>query len=440
MDRQILEEQCIQSRAPYPSNSSDEFPPRPEAQPPRNATPGPSNTKHTPSPPSSPTPEETSDRDLRARYDHFPPPEYDPNDLPPLERALLPIRPRPLMAAPGAPAQRIFIRPPSGQFPANDSSDESDGSFFGAVERRRNTGRIITITTDDENDLDALELPLPDDDGDDSLLHLPPPRRPDDPLNADGLDYEWPELEDVDRQILGPERSLAWEIQSPWTTTSPPPMAMNYPAWDNRQPSLLGSLRTEIDRDTAPSRDLDYMGHIEEEPTRSRLPSKMPSRPWHDSWETAPTWKEADQNDFDHFHYDYNAYEEELPLAPFPLPDSPNWEIYPPPRTHHPRRLQGYRAPQYSNNPFSGQGPDDEQAGGSDKPPEPPTDEEREASEAAGRLLLRIAELEKELNDEEMRHWDHATKWGLPLRPSSKGKEPDRGRLPAQLPLPPNQY
>ncbi|SJL15201.1 uncharacterized protein ARMOST_18687 [Armillaria ostoyae] len=215
MDRPILEEQRLQSRAPYPLNSSDEFPQRTEAPPPRNTTPGPSGTRHTPTPPPSPAPEEANDRDLRARYDSFPPPEYDPNDLPPPERALLPVRPRALMANPTAPAQRIFIRPPPGQFPPDESSDEDDDGFFGAVARRRNGmgGRLITITTDDENDLDALELPAPDDDGDDSLLHLPPPRRPDDPLNADGLDYEWPELEDVDRDILGPQRSLAWEIR-----------------------------------------------------------------------------------------------------------------------------------------------------------------------------------------------------------------------------------
>ncbi|SJL16266.1 uncharacterized protein ARMOST_19786 [Armillaria ostoyae] len=214
MDRPILEEQRLQGRAPYPPTSSDEFPPRPGTQPPqRNATPGPSNTRHTPSPPSSPTPEEANDRDLRARYNNFPPPEYDPNDLPPPKWALLPVRPRPLMAAPGAAAQRIFIRPPTGQFPADESSDESDGGFFGAVARRRNEERLITITTDDKNDLDALELPLPDDDRDDSVLHLPPPRRPDDPLNADGDDYEWPRLAEVDRQILGPEQSLTWDIR-----------------------------------------------------------------------------------------------------------------------------------------------------------------------------------------------------------------------------------
>ncbi|SJL18916.1 uncharacterized protein ARMOST_22518 [Armillaria ostoyae] len=209
MDRPILEEQRLQTRAPHTSNNSDELPPPP---PQRNATPGPSNTRHTPSPPPSPASEEIDIGDLRARYENFPPPEYDPNDLPPPERSLLPIRPRPLMEEPRAPAQRIFIRPPTDPWPADESSDE-DGGFFGAVARRRDAERVITITTDDENDLDALELPLPDDDGDDSILHLPPPRRPDDPLNADGLDYEWPSLEDVDRDILGPERSLTWDIR-----------------------------------------------------------------------------------------------------------------------------------------------------------------------------------------------------------------------------------
>ncbi|SJL17578.1 uncharacterized protein ARMOST_21130 [Armillaria ostoyae] len=209
MDRPVLEEQRLQTRAPHTSNNSDELPPQP---PQRNATPGPSNTRHTPSPSPSSSPEEIDIGDLRARYENFPPPEYDPNDLPPPERPILPVRPRPLMEEPRAPAQRIFIRPPTNPWPADESSDEEDG-FFGAVARRRDAERVITITTDDENDLDALELPFPDDDGDDSILHLPPPRRPDDPLNADGLDYEWPSLEDVNREILGPERSLAWEIR-----------------------------------------------------------------------------------------------------------------------------------------------------------------------------------------------------------------------------------
>ncbi|SJL08322.1 uncharacterized protein ARMOST_11685 [Armillaria ostoyae] len=428
MDRPILEEQRLQARALHPSNASDELPPQP---PQRNATPGPSNTRHTPSPPPSPSPTEANDRDLQARYENFPPPEYDPNDLPPPERALLPIRPRPLMAEPRAPAQRIFIRPPAGQFPADESSDE-DGGFFGAVARRRDAGRLITITTDDENDLDALELPLPDDDGDDSILHLPPPRRPNDPLNPDGLDYEWPSLEEVDRQILRPERSLAWEIRRTDIETRYNLAAHNRIAMDFY-------LATTYDPDTAPSRGHEYMDLIEEGRMRSSWPSKTPSRPWHDNWETAQTWKEADQNDFDNFHYDYNPYAEELPAAPFPLPDSPSWTTptYPP----HPRRLQKYRPTQYTTHAFSGQGPDDEEEGEPSKPNDKTlAEEQRQAAEAAGKLLKRIAELEKELNDEEMRHRDHATKWGLPVRPSDKGKDPERGRQPAHLPLPPNPY
>ncbi|SJL00960.1 uncharacterized protein ARMOST_04273 [Armillaria ostoyae] len=224
-----------------------------------------------------------------------------------------------------------------------------------------------------------------------------------------------------------------------WTSTSPPPMVTSYRAWDERQSSRLGSLKTEIDPAMAPSQGVDYKVPIEEGLTRSRWQSKTPSKPWHDSWETAPTWKEEDQNDFDHFHYDYNPYIEELPAAPFPLPDSPSWTT--PTHLPHPRRLQKYRPAQYSTRAFSGQGPDDEEEGGASKPSdEALAEEQRQAAEAAGKLLNRIAELEKELNDEEMRHRDHATKYGLPLRPSDKGKGPDRGRQPAHLPLPPNQY
>ncbi|SJL16772.1 uncharacterized protein ARMOST_20301 [Armillaria ostoyae] len=89
MEQPLVEREAgVQQRNPFPSNLSDEFPPRP-LLPQRNATPGPSRTRHTPSPnhspPSSPAPE-TNNRDLRARYDSFPPPTYDPADLPPLER------------------------------------------------------------------------------------------------------------------------------------------------------------------------------------------------------------------------------------------------------------------------------------------------------------------------------------------------------------------
>ncbi|SJL15410.1 uncharacterized protein ARMOST_18907 [Armillaria ostoyae] len=428
MARPILEEQHIQTRAPHPSNASDELPPQ---LPQRNATPGPSNTRHTPSPPSSPAPEEANDRDLRARYESFPPPGYDPNDLPPPERALLPIRPCPLLAEPCAPAQHIFIRPPAGQFPADESSDE-DGGFFGAVARRRNTERLITITTDDEYDLDALELPLPDDDGDDSILHLPPPRRPDDPLNIDGLDYEWPRLEDVDREILGPERSLAWDMRRDDVEVRYNLATHNRISMDLHLATTYGDELPRLGREAGH----DYMVPIEEGRMRSNWPSKKPLRPWHDSWETAPTWKEADQNDFDNFHYNYSP---ELPATPRPLPDSPTWTTHT--RHHHPRHLQKYRPAQYSTHAFSGQGPDDEEEGGASKPSdEQITEEQRQAAEAAGKLLNRIAELEKELNDEEMRHRDHATKYGLPLRPSGKGKDPDRGRQPAHIPLPPNPY
>ncbi|SJL09550.1 uncharacterized protein ARMOST_12930 [Armillaria ostoyae] len=142
----------------------------------------------------------------------------------------------------------------------------------------------------------------------------------------------------------------------------------------------------------APSQGIDYMAPIEEGRMTSRLPSKAPSKTWHDSWETAPTWKEADQNDFDHFHYDYNPYTEELPAAPFHYPTPPSWTT--PTHLPHSRRLQKIQANQHSTRVFSGQGPDDEEEEG--KPSdETLAEEQKQAAEAAGKLLNRIAELEK---------------------------------------------
>ncbi|PBK81492.1 hypothetical protein ARMGADRAFT_1091237 [Armillaria gallica] len=40
-----------------------------------------------------------------------------------------------------------------------------------------------------------------------------PNRADDDPFNARGSDYEWPKLQPVDRLILGPHRSAAWDLR-----------------------------------------------------------------------------------------------------------------------------------------------------------------------------------------------------------------------------------
>ncbi|SJK97329.1 uncharacterized protein ARMOST_00581 [Armillaria ostoyae] len=98
----------LQQQPPFHANSSDEFPPR-FSPPQRNATPGPSSTRQTPTPPPSSPEPEANDWDLRARYKHFLPPAYDPADIPPPEWALLPVQPRPIMGFPTLPPGRIFI-------------------------------------------------------------------------------------------------------------------------------------------------------------------------------------------------------------------------------------------------------------------------------------------------------------------------------------------
>ncbi|SJL11281.1 uncharacterized protein ARMOST_14684 [Armillaria ostoyae] len=230
-----------------------------------------------------------------------------------------------------------------------------------------------------------------------------------------------------------------------WGFGSQPVTETTYHDWAEKQSLLPASSRTGTDPDTARTQDPDYRAHTEAEPTKNNWPSKRPSKPSPDNWEIAQTWSEASasagQNDFDNFYYDdYNPYAEELPAAPFPLPDSPSHE-YHPHQQHHPRRLRAYHPPQYGTHPFAGGDNPDRQEGGSDQPiPDPAEEEKRQAASLAEQKLQEIADLEKRLNDVEMEHRDHATKWGLPLRPSDKGKNPDRGCQLAHLPLPPNQY
>ncbi|SJL16291.1 uncharacterized protein ARMOST_19811 [Armillaria ostoyae] len=150
----------LQQRRPYHPNSLDKFPLR--ATPPRrNATPGPSGTRHTPSPPPLPTPE-ANDRDLWACYDSFLPPTYNPTNLPPPEWALVPIQPCPIMGYPTAPAQRIFIQPPTRQFPHDDNSSEDDPPWNNPTPPANQLPHLyqfITIDSNDE-DLDALTPPI----------------------------------------------------------------------------------------------------------------------------------------------------------------------------------------------------------------------------------------------------------------------------------------
>ncbi|PBK63842.1 hypothetical protein ARMSODRAFT_1023743 [Armillaria solidipes] len=114
-------------------------------------------------------------------------------------------------------------------------------------------------------------------------------------------------------------------------------------------------------------------------------------------------------DDYQDYYPRAPAYD--LPVYPFPLPDS---------LPHHTRQHGQYHGPRHSRL-YAGNGGE---AGSSDQV-DPEVERRRVATEAA--KLRQIADLEKQLNDAEMEHRDLASQWGFPMRPTDKGKQPDRG-------------
>ncbi|SJL04215.1 uncharacterized protein ARMOST_07576 [Armillaria ostoyae] len=456
----------LQQRSPFPANSSDKFPQR-TAPPQHNATPGPSGTRHTPTPPPKTPSPEVDNRDLQSRYDSFLPPTYDPNDLPPPEWALVPIRPCPIMGFPTAPAQRIFIRAPI-PFP-DDNSSEDDAPWNRHAPHASQLpppDQFITIKSSDEDDLDHLTPPHSEPDvpksvsrSEESRTPSPTPRplaftyqNATDPLNLDGPNFEWNELTQIDREILGPHRSTAWELRRRDVEAQ-----FNLRAED-RTPMgwylavARGDPLPMFRRNDAIPRDVYYQYQGSDEPIENR--SSWSSR--YSTWSPAneqPTMSSTN-NRFDSFEYDDEEVGELDEVAPWlprvddyvpypyfstalvPLPDSPNWEYH-----THQRRRQGYHAPQYGIYPITRGG--DEKPGGSNNPddkPEPiPTSAEclQEAWDIAERKAKRIEELKEEVAEAERAHDSHVQYWNLPIQ--DKGKGPDRGRPPAPGPTQPHE-
>ncbi|PBK72205.1 hypothetical protein ARMSODRAFT_1016175 [Armillaria solidipes] len=426
---------------PYPPTSSDEFPPR-TPTPPRNAIPGPSNVPRTP----SPTPL-ANDRDLRAQYEQFPLPLYDPADIPPIEQALAQARPRLFIPFPTA---RTRIRPPPGRFPTSEPSSSEDDSFHTAARRAPAAhlvpapNRFITIHTDDEDDFEhtisrALEhagtpdapisvssgsersySPIPDDalpfandsDADSSDDDRRPPgaiskrhRSPQPPRTQIRVEFTQSNRQENTRTT--PNSSLG----ATTTRRRGPTLHATRPLTSHGEVSGHIQRRHDTRRKRArgqyPGKDLRQSkpraipscartGPIGNAPIGRQRNSRehYGYSPYGNSEWTPPTPER-----FDHFHYDYGTFGE-LPRTPFPLPDS-SFAPYPyPPRIPHPRRIDQYRPPQYGTRPFAGQDPpnppDNEQPeqGGSNQPPAP-TNEERlaAAKQRSAEKHLRAEEL-----------------------------------------------
>ncbi|SJL16393.1 uncharacterized protein ARMOST_19917 [Armillaria ostoyae] len=216
-------------------------------------------------------------------------------------------------------------------------------------------------------------------------------REDDDPLNAYGGDYEWPELGAIDQCVLA--SSTPQMNESQWDTTSPSPEDPPFQDVEETPPWKQEYLQIGTEWSTPPQQGTGYWMPAPEQRLNSASWSTTYSH-WPSHRETDQTWM-ALPEDFDDFNYDeetFRSYAPDVPgdyqsytlapffpTAPFPLPDSPNWEYQrPEPPQIHPCRIQGYRPPQYGTIPFAGQDPpdpDDRQPGGSNDPPR--TREER---------------------------------------------------------------
>ncbi|SJL14417.1 uncharacterized protein ARMOST_17873 [Armillaria ostoyae] len=175
-----------QRRSTYTATTSDEHLPLP----PRNATPGPSNVPRTPPPTYDPAETEEYGRFLQAIF-RSPTPEL------------------PLITIPDSPEAPIRALLPE---PINETSRPTSPIHCQPLPRSLPAGAVQFGTP-------AYLCPLPESDSEsdsDSSYGGNEPvaeREEDDPLNPHGLDYEWPELDAIDRAYLGPYRSQAWELQ-----------------------------------------------------------------------------------------------------------------------------------------------------------------------------------------------------------------------------------
>ncbi|SJK98935.1 uncharacterized protein ARMOST_02213 [Armillaria ostoyae] len=411
-----------QRRSTYRATSSDDDLPIP----PRNATPGPSNVPRTPPPAYNPAEAEEYGRFLRSIFRSASPTDLPlitiPDSPPTPIRALLP---EPNNEAPSLqtpfgresihrtlPAGRIEVNTPAHLCPLPDSDSESDSSDYGGNE------------------------PVAE-------------RDSDDPLNPNGSDHEWPELDAVDRAFLADMRDQ--RTGSEWGTTSQQSEDPESPGGDERQRYERVSTPIDSGRNTQPPPAASSWMH-DHGPTPNNAPLPTSYWPSPSPREIAPTWTAPP--DFDNFNQDQETFggwadeEEEVSTAleygdyrgyttaphfyhqPFPLPDSPTYTgNYQPP---HPRRIQQYRPPRLGRYQMGAQGPDDPEPGSSTAPTQPaqPSNEERIAAARHQSETNRreYDVLKAQLEAAQAKMMTHDVTWDFAQPPDSKGKEPDRGR------------
>ncbi|SJL17084.1 uncharacterized protein ARMOST_20626 [Armillaria ostoyae] len=413
-----------QRRATFTATASDDDLPLP----PRNATPGPSNVPRTPPPAYDPAETEEYGRFLRSIFR-----SASPTNLP-------------LITIPDSPPTpiRALIPEPNDETPSLSTS-------FGreSIHRTLPPGGIVIGTP-------AHLCPLPDSDSDSDSSDYGgnepvAERDDDDPLNPNGSDHEWPELDAVDRAFLGPYRSQAWELRR----LDIEQRSSEDPAFHDaaERPQYVQEYTpTDSERNTRPQQAASSWMPAPE-PTQNTglsptyyLHSPSPRETGRIS--TAPP-------DFDNFNQDEDTFggwadeEQELDTAldygdyrgytsaphfyhqPFPLPDSPSYAQ--PPRHFqppHPRRVQQYRPPQYRQYLMGGQDPPEPIVTDQTAGPSQPSNEER--LEAARRQSHENRQeydiLKAQMEAAQAKMMTHDVTWDFAQPPDSKGKEPDRGR------------
>ncbi|SJL02941.1 uncharacterized protein ARMOST_06282 [Armillaria ostoyae] len=253
------------------------------------------------------------------------------------------------------------------------------------------------------------------------------------PLTYSSLAPTEPPPGNFDDETSRNATNSARRAELPWAGISLSNEEIQSLDWVTTQSSPCRFITTATEQAIPPPLDTYYREDDQNE-------GLMPSSSWSLPYLSYPLGRGTrtlwNSEEFDTFYYNEETFGPENlglyqgPRYPYPLPDQPPRQV---------RQHGQYHGPRWSHL-YAGA---NDGAGGCndiDVEPDPQEEAQRAAAELAGRKLQEIAELEKKLNDAEMEHCDHATKWGLPLRPSNKGKEPDRGRQPAQPPLPPNQY
>ncbi|SJL08497.1 uncharacterized protein ARMOST_11861 [Armillaria ostoyae] len=419
-----------QRRATFPAASSDDDLP----VPPRNATPGPSNVPRTPPPAYNPAEAEEYGRFLRSIFRSASPTEL------------------PLITIPDSPPAPIRALLPESDNPPPSSSTSFDRESIyrtlppGGIEIRTPAHLCPLPDSDDESNPDSNSSSYG---GNEPVAE----RDDDDPLNPNGHDYEWPELDAVDRAFLGPYRSQAWELRR----LDIEQRSSEDPAFHDaaERPQYVQEYTpTDLERSSSPPLAASSWMHAPE-PTTSRELSQTSYWPSHLPRPTVPISTESP--DFDNFNYDQETFggwadeEEEMGTTldygdyrgytsaphfyqqPFPLPDSPTYAAlnYPPPPPH-PRRVQQFRTPQYGSYVYGGQGPDDPEAGGSAMPTDPPQPSNAERLEAARQQSLSNRRefdlLKAQMEAAQAKMMTHDVTWDFAQPPDSKGKEPDRGR------------